>query len=265
MRSGASGRHSLGSKARAASGAVAASSSTKTARGQRRCHVGERGGAVALVDEAEAGQAPRRGDDDRLAERRGVEAIGEAQPFAPIVARRQRLVGDEEVVQPARAGKTDVVGGVEHAGGVTQQFPRALDGDRLQERLRRQPRPALEDVLKVRGREADVRGDGLDRGLVAPARRNEFDRISDRGVVGAGIDGNVGHVEHDVCPMRISPIVRICARRATRKRRRRRFTSRRRRRSSPIRAAAWRPARRPGDRRRDRAPQGANRRSRAMR
>ena len=149
MRSGASGRHSAG---------------IEGARGERRgrglvldeggarpaaLHVGERRGAVALVDEAEAGQAARRGDDDRFAERRGVEAVGEAQVVAAIVARRQRLMGDEEVVQPARAGKADVVGGVEHARRIAQQFARALDGDRLQKGLRRQPRPALEDVLKV--------------------------------------------------------------------------------------------------------------------
>ena len=160
MRSGASGRHSLGSNARAASGAVAASSSTKRGARPAALHVGERGGAVALVDEAEAGEASRRGDDDRFAERGGVEAVGEAQAVAAIVARRQRLMGDEEVVQPARPGKADVVGGVEHARRIAQQFARALDGDRLQKGLRRQPRPALEDVLKVRSGEADVVGDG---------------------------------------------------------------------------------------------------------
>ncbi len=80
-------------------------------------HVGERGGAVPVVDEAESGEAARRGDDDRLAEGRGVEAIGEPQAVAPVVAGRHRIMGDEEVVQPAGPGQADVIGGVEHARG----------------------------------------------------------------------------------------------------------------------------------------------------
>ena len=83
-------------------------------------HVGARGLAIPLVDEAEARHAARRRDDDRLAEGRGVEAISQRQIVAPVVAGRQRLVGDEQIVQPARAGEADVIGRVEHARRVAQ-------------------------------------------------------------------------------------------------------------------------------------------------
>ena len=93
-----------------------------------------------------------RGRPDRAARRRRSPrrtarggSRSEDEVVAPIVAGRQRLVGDEEVVQPARAGEADVIGRVEHGRRIAQKFARALDGDRLQERLRRQPGPALED------------------------------------------------------------------------------------------------------------------------
>ena len=107
-------------------------------------------------------------------------------------------MGDEQVVQPAGAGEADVIGGVEHGRGIAQQFARALDGDRLQERLRRQPGPALEYKLEMRGGKADVFGDRLDRGLIAPARRDELDRALDGGIIGAegGREHRRFYVEH---------------------------------------------------------------------
>ncbi len=160
-------------------------------------HVGARGLAIPVVDETETRHAARRRDHDRLAEGRGMEAVSERQIVAPIVARSQRLVGDEQVMQPARAGKADVIGRVEHARRVAQEFPRALDGDGLQERLRRQPRPALENVLEVRSRKADMVGDRLDRRLIAIAPGDELDRALDDGVIGAG-GRSAGNVEHAV-------------------------------------------------------------------
>ena len=47
---------------------------------------------------------PRGGrDNDRLAERREVETASKGQIVATIITRGQRLVGDEQVMQPARA------------------------------------------------------------------------------------------------------------------------------------------------------------------
>ena len=119
-------------------------------------HVGERGLAVFLVDETKTRHAAGRGNHDRLAEGRGVEAVSQRQVVATIVAGGQRLVGDEQVMQAARAGKADVIGRIQHARRIAQKLARPLDGDSLQERLRRQARPALEDVLKVRSRKADM-------------------------------------------------------------------------------------------------------------
>src|SRR5271166_5551300 len=104
-----------------------------------------------------------RGDDDRLAERRGMKAILKGQIVPPVVARRQRLVGHEKIMQPARTGEADVIGGVEYGRGIAQEFARALDGDRLQKGLGSEPRPALEHVLKVRRREPGLLGDLVDR------------------------------------------------------------------------------------------------------
>ena len=200
MRNGASGRHCAESKARAASGAVAAPRPDEAGARPTPSHVGERGGAVPVVDEAEAGEAARRGDDDRFAERRRVEAVGEFEVVAAIVAGRQRLMGDEQVVQPARPGQADVVGGVEHARRIAQQLARPLDRQRLQEGLRRQPGPALEHVLEVRRGETDMVGDRLDRRLVAPAGRDEFDRLAHDGVIGVGRDRDGGEIEHGSSP-----------------------------------------------------------------
>ena len=77
-----------------------------------------------------------------------MEAVSQRQIVATIIAGGQRLVGDEQVMQPARAGKADIVGRVEHARRIAQEFARPLDGDRLQKRFRRQARPALENMLK---------------------------------------------------------------------------------------------------------------------
>src|SRR5271165_5708956 len=98
-------------------------------------------------------------------------------------------------MEPARAGEADVVSGVKHARRIAQKLARPLDGDRLEERLRRQPGPALEHVLEMGGREADMAGDRLDRRLVAIAFGDELDRALDGGVIRAGGRG-VWHIEH---------------------------------------------------------------------
>ena len=140
-----------------------------------------------------------------------MEAVGERQIVPPVVAGRQRFVGDEQVMQPARAGEADVVGGVEHGRRIAQELARPLDGDRLQERLRRQPGPALEDVLEVRGGEADMPGDRLDRRLLAIAGRDELDRALDRRVIRACARG-IGNVEHGLV-LESSRAARRCSRR----------------------------------------------------
>ena len=125
-------------------------------------------------DRRTRGRKPaRRRHHQRGAERRGMEAVGDRQAFAAGLpfAGRHRLVGDEQVVQPARAGQADLVGGVEHARGIAQQLARAVERQRLQERLRRQPGPAAEQVMQFGRRDAGGFGDLLDLGLRAPVAR----------------------------------------------------------------------------------------------
>ncbi len=224
MRSGVSGRHCSGSKARAAAGAVRLVVGDELRPRPAPRHVRQRRGPVAVVDEAEAGDAARGRHHDRLAERRGVEAVAQDEVVAAIVAGRQRLVRDEQVVQPARTRKPDVVGRVEHAGGIAQKLAGALDGDRLQERLRRQAGPTLEHMLEVGGRQSHLGRDLLDRGLVAPAGREEFDRAPDGGVVGA-FGGKGRPVEHGCGSWRHRPESGAIGRRAPPENDGRAFTS----------------------------------------
>ena len=181
IRSGRSGRHSFGSKMRRASVAVAASSCNVFGLRPAPHHVGERRLFAALVGEGEAGEPVFRRHDERRAERRGVEAVADDEPFAAraIAAGRHRLVRDEEVVQPARAGEPDLVGGVEHGRGLLQQRARMVERQRLQEGLRRKPGPAREELLQPRRLHADLCGDRLERRLVAPVRGDVFDHLTD--------------------------------------------------------------------------------------
>ena len=80
-----------------------------------------------------------------------MEAVGDGEPFAAgfPFARRHRLVRDEQIVQPAGAGQADLVGGVEHARRGAQQLARVVERERLQERLRRQPAPAAEQMMQI--------------------------------------------------------------------------------------------------------------------
>ena len=134
-------------------------------------------------------QRPRsRRHHQRGAERRGMEAVVDGQAFAAGLpfARRHRLVGDEQVVQPAGAGQADLVGGVEHARGIAQQLARAVERERLQERLRRQPGPAAEQMVQLGRRDAGGFGDLLDLRLRAPVASDVSDGAAHDVVVGGG-------------------------------------------------------------------------------
>src|SRR5262249_62045966 len=114
-------------------------------------HVGEHRSFLAGVGEGEAGEATVGRGDERRAERAGMEAVGELEAFAARLpfAGRHRLVGDEQVVQPAGAGEADLVARVEHARGVAQQLARMVERQRLYERLACQPAPAAEPMIPL--------------------------------------------------------------------------------------------------------------------
>ena len=112
-------------------------------------------------------------------------AIVQREPFAAGLpfAGRHRLVGDEQVVQPARPGEPHFISSVEHGGGGAQQRARAVERDRLQEGFRRQARPAAEQMMQLGRGDADRVRDLLDLGLLAPLLRDEADGLADDVVV----------------------------------------------------------------------------------
>ncbi len=77
-------------------------------------------------------------------------------------------MGHEQVVQPARTAQPDLVGGVEHAGGIAQQIARVIERQRGKEILRRQPGPAAEQMMQFGRRHLGSFRDGVDIGLLAP-------------------------------------------------------------------------------------------------
>ena len=151
-------------------------------------HVGKRSRLFAWIGKRKPGEAARRRYDESRAEWRGMEAVGEREPFAAgfPFAGRHCLVGDEEVVQAAGAGEADLVACFEHARGFPQQAPRAVERECRHEFLRGQPCPAAKQVVQfVRGDAAGV-GDRFDLGLATPVLRDEGDGATHDGIV---VDG----------------------------------------------------------------------------
>src|SRR5687768_10926781 len=58
-----------------------------------------------------------------------------------------------------------------------------VKGDRLQEGLGAQARPAREQALQMGGAEACLIRQGIERGLVAPVFRNECQRVFDQVII----------------------------------------------------------------------------------
>ena len=110
------------------------------------------------------------------------QALAAGFPFA----RRHRFVGDEQIVQPARPRQAHFVGGVEHARGIAQQLPRAVERERLQERFRGQSGPAAEQMVQLGRRDAGGFGDGVDFGLLAPVLADVADGAAHHVVIGGG-------------------------------------------------------------------------------
>ncbi len=105
-------------------------------------------------------------------------------------------MGDEEVVQPARTRQADLVGGIEDGGGIGKQRARVVEGQRLQEALRRQAGPAGEQALEGERLEADMIGDALERRLVPPLPRNELDSAAHGFVIRHLAGGGFGIEAH---------------------------------------------------------------------
>ena len=107
----------------------------------------------------------------------------EATAMGLVDAGRHALMGHKEIMQAARAGKPELIGGVEDGGRIPQQLAGMVEGDRLQEGLGAQARPAREQALQMGGAEACLIRQGLERGLVAPVLGNESQRVFDQIVI----------------------------------------------------------------------------------
>ena len=100
-------------------------------------------------------------------------------------------MGDEQIVQPARARQAGVERGVEHAGGIAQQALGMVERQRLHEGLWRQPGPAAEQMVQFVRRDAGGIRHRFDGRLRAPVLRDEGDGaphriiVAERGVLGA--------------------------------------------------------------------------------
>ena len=100
-------------------------------------------------------------------------------------------MGDEQIMQPARARKPGVERGIEHAGGIAQQALGMIERQRLHERLRRQPGPAAEQMVQFVRRHGGGIRHRLDGRLRAPVLGDEGDGaahrvvVAQRGVLGA--------------------------------------------------------------------------------
>ena len=187
-RSGCSACHRAGSKIRSARGAGGPRLPHKSPSASGRCR------SASAASWSPESTKPRPASPRSVAistgfpERRGVEPVAHGQALAARleVARGHRLVGDEKIVQPRRARKAKLVGRVKDAGGIGQQRLSVVEGDGLQEGLGRQPAPAPKQVVHMRGRQARMVGDRLQRGLVAPALRDIGDDSAHMFVIGRG-------------------------------------------------------------------------------
>ena len=100
-------------------------------------------------------------------------------------------MGDEQVVQPARAREAGIEGRIEHAGGIAQQALGVIQRQRLHESLWCQPGPAAEQMVQFVRRHGGGVGHRLDGRLRTPVLRDESDGaahqiiVAQRGVLGA--------------------------------------------------------------------------------
>ena len=96
-------------------------------------------------------------------------------------------------MKAAGSGQAELVGRVQYARGITQQFAGAVERDSLQEGLRRKPGPAAEQMMQFGGRYARGFGDLFDLRLRAPVFADVGDGAADDVVVGcfAALRGEV--------------------------------------------------------------------------
>ena len=58
-------------------------------------------------------------------------------------------MGHEQIMQPTGAGQSDLIGGIEHTGGIAQQLSGVIDRKRLKEGFRAEASPPHEQALEM--------------------------------------------------------------------------------------------------------------------
>ena len=99
---------------------------------------------------------------------------------------RHRLMGHEQIVQPAGSRQPRVERRIQHAGGIAQQQFGVVQRQRLHESLWREAGPAAEQMMQFVGRHAGGIGDVLNARLVLPLSMHEADGAADAVVVAQG-------------------------------------------------------------------------------
>jgi hypothetical protein len=147
----------------------------------------ERGDFAAHIDEAQVKEPPRGDGDKRLSERSVAvaEGDGDALPFRLHLTGRHRIQRDDEVVKPAGAGKANRISGIEHRGVARKRMARGHARDRGEILLWRDARPAAEQPVEMKFREARMRCHVFETRLFAKPLVDESDGPRDAREVSA--------------------------------------------------------------------------------
>src|SRR5690606_22382252 len=117
--------------------------------------------------------------------------IAEAEPDGGALTLELELTGchriqrDDEIVQPAGAGKADVVRRLQNGSLACQCTTRGSPGHEGQVLLGRDPGPATEQAVEMKLRQPGLRGDLLEAGLLAIVLVDERDGPRDTRKVAA--------------------------------------------------------------------------------
>ena len=149
-------------------------------------HVVERRAFLAVIGEGEACEPAFRRHHERTAEWRRMESEVDRRCLRrPTSIRPATWLRGSRTDRAGGPGRTaHFVAGIEHACGVAQQLPRAVERERLQERLRRQSGPAAEQVMQFGRCDAGRLGNGFDFGLLTPMAADMADGLAHHVVVG---------------------------------------------------------------------------------
>ena len=104
-------------------------------------------------------------------------------------------MGDEQIMQPAGARKTQFVARVKQWQIAGKQPLGVIEGNGLQKRLGRKPGPAGEQFLQLRRRLSNRIGERIEIGLILPVFGDQFDHPAHGLIVAVDVGVEIGHLE----------------------------------------------------------------------